>query len=191
MRLILASQSPRRQQLMQEAGYDFEVIVASDSAENGLCSGESAREMVARFGRQKAEDVATRIDRGIVIGCDTVAEIHGQILGKPRDVDHAEQMLRQLRGREHFVHSGLCVLRKIDQQTVDKKLVKVATTSLFMKDISEREINDYLDTDLWIGKAGGFGLQDRTGWLEVREGSESNVVGLPMELLKRLLAEIM
>jgi len=190
MHLILASQSPRRQQLMREAGYDFEVMVASDSAEDGLCSGESAQDMVARFGRQKAEDVAGRIDTGkdeIVIGCDTVAEIHGQILGKPRDVDHAEQMLKQLRGREHSVHSGLCVLRKSD----GKKLVAVATTSLWMKDISDAEIEEYLDTDLWIGKAGGFGLQDRTGWLEVRSGSESNVVGLPMELLKRLLAEIM
>ena len=195
MRLILASQSPRRQQLMQEAGYDFEVMVASDSAEDGLCSGESARDMVARFGKQKAGDVAARIETGVVIGCDTVAEIHGQILGKPRDVDHAEQMLKQLRGREHFVHSGLCVLRKsdekADQKTTGKMLVEVATTSLWMKDISDAEIEEYLDTDLWIGKAGGFGLQDRTGWLEVRNGSESNVVGLPMELLKRLLAEIM
>lgn len=187
MRLILASQSPRRRELLAEAGYEFEIIPASDSAEDGLCSGESARDMVARFGRQKAEDVAQHIDEGIVIGCDTVAEIHGQILGKPRDVDHAEQMLKQLRGREHYVHSGLCVLRKPD----GLKRVSVATTSLYMKNISDDEIAEYLDTDLWIGKAGAFGLQDRTGWIEVRSGSESNVVGLPMELLRSELAEIM
>ena len=90
MRLILASQSPRRRQLMEEAGYEFGIVVADESAENGLCSGESARDMVARFGRQKAEDVAARVGEGIVIGCDTVAELHGQILGKPRDVDHAQ-----------------------------------------------------------------------------------------------------
>ena len=187
MRLILASQSPRRRQLMEEAGYEFEVIVASDSAEDGLCSGESAREMVARFGRQKAEDVARRVDEGIVIGCDTVAEVDGQILGKPRDEEHAEQMLKQLRGRQHHVHSGLCVIRKPD----GLQRVSVATTSLYMKKISDEEIAEYLATDLWIGKAGGFGLQDRTGWLETCSGSESNVVGLPMELLRLLLAEMM
>ncbi len=187
MRLILASQSPRRRQLMEEAGYSFEVIAADDAAEDGLCSGESPRQMVARYGKQKAENVAARISEGIVIGCDTVAEIDGAFLGKPRDVDHAEQMLMRLRGRDHFVHSGLCVLRKPNGPT----FVEVATTRLTMKDLSDQEIDEYLETGLWVGKAGGFGLQDRTGWLQVQEGSESNVVGLPMELLKRLLQEIM
>lgn len=66
----------------------------------------------------------------------------------------------------------------------------VATTTLLMKGISDQEIAEYIETDLWIGKAGGFGLQDRTGWLDIKEGSESNVVGLPMELLKQMLTEI-
>ena len=188
-RLILASQSPRRRQLLTEAGYDFEIIVPSDSAESGRCSGETARDLVARYGKQKAEDVAAKIDAGtdtIVIGCDTVAEIQGQILGKPRNEEHAIEMLRMLRGREHFVHSGLALIRCSDGQSH----VAVETTTLLMKDISDQEIEDYIASDLWIGKAGGFGLQDRTGWLDIQEGSESNVVGLPMELLKRMLAEI-
>ena len=186
MRLILASQSTRRRQLLAAGGYEFEVILPAESAESGMCSGESAREMVVRLGRQKAEDVAVRVDEGIVIGCDTVAEYRGQILGKPRDEDHAGEMLRLLRGTEHFVHSGLCVWRRPDD------LVKCAsdTTTLYMHEISDAELAEYLAGDQWIGKAGAFGLQDRTGWMEIREGSESNVVGLPMELLKRTLTEI-
>ena len=186
MRLILASQSPRRRSLLEEAGYAFEVITPSDSAEGGMCSGETAAAMVARFGRQKAEDVAQNIQEGIVIGCDTVAECQGQILGKPRDQDHAEQMLRLLRGKEHFVHSGLCIWKRPGDQFD----VSVDTTKLFMQDISDEQLQEYLEGDQWIGKAGAFGYQDRTGWLEIVEGSESNVVGLPMELLKRMLAAI-
>ena len=97
MRLILASQSPRRRQILTEAGYEFSVIPPDDSAESGICSGETAKEMVARLGQQKAANVAANIDEGIVLGCDTLAECCGQILGKPRDQDHAEQMLRLLR----------------------------------------------------------------------------------------------
>ena len=186
MRLILASQSPRRRQLLEEASYDFEIIVPDEGAESGMCSGESAKQMAERFGRQKAASVAEKLNEGIVIGCDTVAECMGQILGKPRDQEHAEQMLRLLRGREHFVHSGLCVWRRPDD------VVRSAsdTTKLFMKDIPDEQLAEYLDGDQWIGKAGAFGLQDRTGWMEIIEGSESNVVGLPMELLKRMFAEI-
>lgn len=160
----------------------------SDSAESGRCSGETARDLVSRYGNQKAEDVAKQITtgEGIVIGCDTVAEIQGQILGKPRDEAHATEMLRMLRGREHYVHSGLCLISLATRRTV----VEVESTTLLMKQISDQEIAEYIESDLWIGKAGGFGLQDRTGWLEIKEGSESNVVGLPMELLKRMLAGI-
>ena len=186
MRLILASQSPRRRQLLTEAGYEFSVIPPDDSAESGICSGETAKEMVARLGQQKAANVAANIDEGVVLGCDTLAECCGQILGKPRDQDHAEQMLRLLRGREHYVHSGICLWRRPD----DRVLVATDTTTLFMNEISDQELQEYLAGDLWIGKAGAFGLQDRTGWMEIRSGSESNVVGLPMELLKRMLQAI-
>jgi septum formation protein len=186
MRLILASQSPRRRQLLLEANYEFEVILPSESAESGARIGEPAAEVVARFAKQKAEYVAGRIESGIVIGCDTVADCDGQILGKPRDRNHAEQMLRLLRGREHYVHSGLCLWQRPDD-VVD---VSVDTTRLLMSDITDEELLEYLDGDQWIGKAGAFGYQDRTGWLEIEQGSESNVVGLPMELLKRMLAAI-
>jgi septum formation protein len=184
--LILASQSPRRRELLAEAGYPFQVIPPSDSAECGLCSGESPPELVARLAYQKAKDVAQRVGTGIVVGCDTVAECRGQILGKPVDRDHARQMLELLRGRDHAVYSGLCVWHRPG----DRVRVEVELTRLRMDPISDAQIEEYLDSQQWEGKAGAFGYQDRLGWVHIVEGSESNVVGLPMERLAKMLKEI-
>jgi septum formation protein len=185
-RLILASGSPRRRELLTEAGYQFEVVPPSDGAECGLCSGESPPEFVARLGYQKAKDVAPRIGSGVIVACDTVAECAGQILGKPADDRHARQMLELLSGREHRVYSGLCVW----QLPEGEPIVRVARTTLVMDRLSLAELDDYLASGKWEGKAGAFGYQDRLGWVHVIEGSESNVVGLPMELLGEMLAEV-
>lgn len=185
-KLILASRSPRRRELLAEAGYLFEVFAPSDRAECGVCSGENPYQMVARLARQKAADVASQIASGLILGCDTVAECNGQILGKPADERHARRMLEALRGREHRVLSGLCLWNKPFREPV----VRVATTRLRMDPLSDEAINDYLASGQWEGKAGAFGYQDRLGWVHVIEGSESNVVGLPMELLAELIAEV-
>lgn len=189
--LILASKSPRRRELLQAAGYQFTVLPASDSAECGVCSGESPAELVARLARQKAEDVIATLRSGphafpqdaIVVGCDTVAECQGQVLGKPADETHARRMLETLRGREHWVLSGLCLWR-LDRARPE---VRVDVTRLRMDPLDDAAIEDYLMTGQWEGKAGAFGYQDRMGWVHVIEGSESNVVGLPMELLAKML----
>lgn len=185
-RFILASQSPRRRLLMEEAGYEFDIIPPGDHVECGVCSGESPPELVARLAYQKAADVARQIDNAIVIGCDTVAECLGQVLGKPHNELHARQMLHTLRGREHRVLSGLCLW---DRPT-DRVRVEVATTRLRMLPIADAKIEAYLATGDWEGKAGAFGYQDGVPWIEILEGSESNVVGLPMELLARMLSEL-
>ncbi len=185
-RLILASRSPRRRELLAAAGYRFEVLPASESAECGICSRETPPELVARLARQKAADVAPAVAEGVVLGCDTVAECGGRILGKPTDVAHAREMLELLRGREHRVYSGVCLWRRPD----DRTLVRVDTTVLEMDRIDDADIEEYLRSGLWEGKAGAFGYQDRRGWLHIRSGSESNVVGLPMEMLEAMLAEL-
>lgn len=182
--LILASQSPRRRQLMEEAGYDFTVMVPSQEAECGVCSGEAPAGLVAHLAYRKAADVAARVQRGTIIGCDTVAECLGQVLGKPCDEEHARQMLQLLRGREHRVLSGLCVWSRPE----DCASVEVDVTRLRMAAISDAELEAYLRTEAWVGKAGAFGYQDGVPWIEVLQGSESNVVGLPLELLARMLA---
>jgi septum formation protein len=182
--LILASGSPRRAQLLASAGYSFSVEVAGEEAECGMCSRETAPELVARYAYRKAADVVSRFQTGLVLAADTVASCLGQILGKPRDVEHAETMLRMLSGRKHDVYTGVCLW----SASLNRCLVEVVRTELEMAELSEEMLESYLDSMLWEGKAGAFGYQDGNDWLKViNGGSESNVVGLPMERLAELL----
>jgi len=182
-KLILASRSPRRRELLTEAGYVFEIVAPDEAAECGVCSRETPETLVARLARQKAADVVSRVSAGLIIACDTVAECDGHILGKPANEDNARQMLELLSGREHRVFSGLCLW----QVPAGRPQVRVAITRLRMDRLSNAELDDYLLSGLWEGKAGAFGYQDRLGWVHVIEGSESNVVGMPMELLAEML----
>ncbi|MBS0209421.1 MAG: septum formation protein Maf [Planctomycetes bacterium] len=184
--IILASSSPRRRGLLTENGYRFRVVEPDPSAEDNPRPHEAAAEMVARLALQKGTDVARRVERGIVVACDTAVECGGQILNKPDDVRHAEQMLRWLSGREHYVYSGLCVWAR----PAGKPIVRVDKTTLKMATLTDDTIREYLASGLWEGKAGAFGFQDRQGWLTIIAGSESNVVGLPLELLDLMLDEI-
>jgi septum formation protein len=185
-RLILASGSPRRRELLSEAGYTFDVLPPSDAAECGVCSGEGPAEMVIRLARQKAADVAPHVATGVILACDTVAECGGQILGKPADEQQARQMLQLLRGREHRVYSGLCLWRR----PAGEPLTQVAITTLRMDPLADGALEEYLASGQWEGKAGAFGYQDRLGWVHVIAGSESNVVGLPLELLAETLSRV-
>jgi septum formation protein len=193
--IVLASRSPRRRELLAEAGYRFEVIAPSESAECGVCSAESPPQLVARLALQKAADVVQQLHRDpgtslpndpVVLGCDTVAECDGQVLGKPVDEDHARRMLQTLSGRWHRVFSGLCLWRL----HAGEPLVRVAVTTLRMDSLTPQQLDEYLASGQWEGKAGAFGYQDRLGWVHVVEGSESNVVGLPLELLAEMLREV-
>ncbi len=155
-----------------------------------MCSGETPGELVARLAKQKAADVIEQLEtaedgagEALVVACDTVAECVGQILGKPANREHARQMLGLLSGREHRVWSGLC----LQDAPGGAPRLGVALTTLRMESLAEDAIEQYLDSGLWEGKAGAFGYQDRTGWLHIVEGSESNVIGLPMELLAEML----
>jgi len=159
-------------------------VPPSHHAENAPRLGEPPAELVARLATQKAADVAPKINHGLVIGCDTIAECDGHLLGKPRDMAHARRMLLLLRGRQHRVLSGLCLW----QRPTDQKQTGVAVTHLVMENLSDAQLEEYLRSGAWQGKAGAFGYQDRIAWLRIVEGSESNVVGLPLELLEKMLA---
>ncbi len=187
MRIVLASQSPRRHELLTAAGYHFETLLPSETAECGICSRESTPELVARLAYQKAMDVSPRVQgAAVVVACDTVADIMGRVLGKPEDRRHAEEMLRLLSGRRHAVYSGLCTLRVPGGEP----LVKVAKSELLMAELSEAQIAEYLDGEQWVGKSGAFGYQDGHPWLQLISGTADNVVGLPIDLLKEMLAEV-
>ncbi len=186
--LILASGSPQRRRLLSEAGYTFEVSKPDESAECGVCSTGGPAALVAELALRKAADVAPRFadQNTVLLACDTVAECRGVILGKPKNEDHARQMLSALRGTVHRVFSGVCVW-PCDRP--DEAASRVAISELQMAELSDDAIEDYLETGLWRGKAGSFGLQDRPDWLKVVSGSESNVIGLPMDEVAELLGQ--
>ncbi len=183
--LVLASGSPRRQELMQAAGYDFRVALPDDDAEDAPRLGESAAQVVSRLAVQKAANVASRGEPSLIIAADTLGVVDQELLGKPIDRDDAARMLRLLRGREHTVVTGLCLW----DVPANRFLVEAVQTALRMQPLDDRLIDAYLDSGRWQGKAGGFGYQDGNDWLDIVSGSQSNVVGLPMERLAELLSE--
>jgi len=122
----------------------------------------------------------------MILAADTVASCAGRILGKPADGSHAETMLRFLSGRRHDVYTGVCLW----SVPASKCLVEVVRTELLMSELTEEMLTEYLESGLWEGKAGSFGYQDGNDWIAVENGgSESNVVGLPMERLAELLEQ--
>lgn len=181
--ILLASSSPRRRELLEHFGYHFTVVEPDPTAECGVCSRETPPELVARLAYQKAANIIEKIDHGLVLACDTVAECVGIVLGKPEHREHARQMLHRLRNRQHSVYSGICLWEKSTAQ----RSVRVDVSHLVMDNISDDEIEAYLDTDLWVGKAGAFGFQDGPEWIHLVHGSVTNVVGLPMETLESML----
>ena len=184
--LILASQSPRRKSLLESAGYDFIVDAPDDSVERGICSSCSPEELVVESAFLKAAAIAIRHDAGIVLAADTFAVCGSETLGKPRDRDHAELMLRTMSGKEHRVLTGVC-LRIVGSSKIKTYLEQ---TTLVMSNLDEEKLQDYLDSDGWIGKAGAFGYQDGLDWVRIKEGLESTVVGLPVEKLPKWFEEL-
>ncbi len=184
--LILGSQSSRRQELLRDAGYEFEVMIPDPSVEGGLCSGCSPSEMVVQWAVNKANDIAKQIQSnkssfktGTILTADTIAEVDGQILGKPRDEYDAERMLRLLSGREHRCLTGICVWDVATREFIQD----IAIARLRMDLLSDTDLQDYLDSDQWAGKSGAFGFQDGPDWLHLSEGLATTVVGLPIELV--------
>jgi len=186
LQMILASRSPRRAELLTKANCRFIVQPANDSVEPGLCSNCSPEQFVADLALMKAQDVSRRATSALVIGADTVAEIDGRIVGKPVDEEHARQILTLLSGRLHRVLTGISICRT----DLPACVTRVEQTRLKMAPLSPQQIDDYLETGLWIGKAGAFGYQDGPDWLHVIEGLESNVVGLPVERIPEMLHEL-
>jgi len=184
-RLILASASPRRRDLLAEVGLRFEVIPSSveEEHQDGLSPLEVARTLAG----EKAADVASRFTSGIVIGADTIVVLDGEILGKPKDPEDAFQMLRRLSGRSHEVITALVLI----EAESGKMMTGQETTRVFFKEMTDREISAYISTGEPMDKAGAYGIQGK-GMLLVRriQGCYTNVVGLPMMKLTEMLSEM-
>ena len=188
MTLVLASRSPRRSDILREMGYTF-VVDSADVDETPLAH-ESPRDHVLRLATAKCLRVASRHGRNVVVlAADTTVEIDGDILGTPRDTDHAREMLRRLSGRTHQVHTAVCVARGTHETTVNSTHdVALDTASVTMHPIAPDALERYLATGESLDKAGAYALQGEAG-VFVRElrGERSTVVGLPMPLVRHLL----
>ena len=185
--LILASASPRRRQLLVEAGYRFDVVPSSVDESAYAASGTAAADYARQLALAKARDVAGRFPQHWVIGADTVVECDGRIIGKPADAGEAERIVRLLFSKPHRVVTGLAIVRRADGfERVDSD-----TTIVVPRPMTEEQIAQHIRCGTWEGKAGAYAIQENgDAFVERLEGSFTNVVGLPMELLRRMLAEI-
>ena len=180
-RFILASASPRRRELLERAGYTFEILVSD--VDESLPAGITPEEAVRLNAARKAQAVAANRPGAVVLGCDTVVAIDGAILGKPQDEGEAKQMLRHLSGNTHTVYSGVCITDGT------KETVFAVATDVTFYALSDRTIDAYVATGEPMDKAGAYGIQG-LGCGLVREisGDYSNVVGLPLSESARALA---
>ncbi len=179
--MILASQSPRRRELLSYITEDFTVMPAK--GEEKISEGASPEETVKALSRQKAEEIHSEHKGEIIVAADTVVAIDGEILGKPRDKEHAAEMLRKLSGRVHSVFTGVCVIFEDGSAANFAEETKVEFYPL-----SDKEIADYIATGDPMDKAGAYGIQER-GAANVKGivGDFYNVMGLPVGRLARLL----
>jgi septum formation protein len=181
-RLILASASPRRRELLAELGVPFEVVVA-DITEHEEASTDP-RVMVAHNAALKADWVAERRPEAIVLGADTTVFVDNHALNKPRDPAEARSMLRRLSGRTHTVFTGLAIRRRRDDLRIDEGVASEVT----FKPLNDAVIEDYLSRVHTLDKAGGYGIQEHSDLLVAGyRGSLTNIIGLPLETTKQLL----
>ena len=198
MRLVLASASPRRSELLRAAGYTFDTLVVD--VDERVHAGESPEAYVGRLAREKSAAAMQRFveraltcggpDRAalhdvVVLGADTTVVVDGEILGKPLDDRDSEQMLRKLSGRRHEVLTGVSL------RTSSAELGRVVTTSVYMKPLAAEDIKWYVASGEGRDKAGGYAVQGLASRFIPRiDGSYANVVGLPVDAVAELLREL-
>jgi septum formation protein len=201
--LVLASASPRRQDLLRNAGISFAVQPA-DVNETPL-KGEAPRECAERLAREKALAVWRNRQHDAVLGADTIVVVDETIMGKPVDAEDAARMLRMLSAREHRVITGVCLIKPVpstpypvpsrtsstpDENRNENLRVGSETTLVTMSEISDKEILDYVATGEPMDKAGAYAIQGiGSRWIPRIEGDYSNVVGLPVALVYRMLRD--
>ena len=181
-RLILASASPRRRELLTQAGFSFTVYPAD--VDESVRRGEGPTAYVTRLAREKAQVVFDAIGdaEAVVLGADTTVVLDGEILGKPVDKADAVRMLRGLSGRTHRVITGLAVV------TARGTEAGAEVTEVWFRELSDAEIVAYVETGEPMDKAGAYGIQGRAGkWIPRIEGCYFNVVGLPLARVSAML----
>jgi len=182
MAIILASASPRRQELLRNAGISF--LVHPTNIPELQKQGERPRDFAERMAREKALTAELNSPQDVVLAADTIVVVDGQVLGKPENPADASHMLHLLSGRTHEVITGVC-LRGCDFQDVRSEL-----TTVQFSELTEREISEYVASGEPMDKAGAYGIQGLASkWIPNIEGDYFNVVGLPVSLVWRMLRE--
>ena len=186
MRFILASASPRRKELVKEFVEETEIIPAQ--GEETAVAGTS-RKLVEALSKQKADEVFSLVndEEAIVLGADTVVAYGKKVLGKPKNEEDAFAMLKMLSGRSHFVYTGVCFI--YFSKGEKKYINRSAKTRVKFNKLSDEWITEYIKSGSPMDKAGAYGIQDG-GLVQKIRGSFTNVVGLPVELCKKLYAKI-
>ena len=181
-RLILASGSPRRRELLSQMGYTFEIIVPDVDED---VSGH-ARDVVGILSRRKAQAVADTQDSGIIIASDTLVSLGGAALGKPHDAADAHRMLRMLSGQTHEVFTGVTIIDAASK----KQQTQVVRTGVIFRELSDEEIDAYIATGEPMDKAGAYAIQGGAhGFVEGFEGSYENVIGFPVDEIREMLKD--
>lgn len=183
-RLILASASPRRRELLHAAGYAFDVHPA-DVDESDYPPGTLPAELARLLSRRKAQALVARFPRRLILAADTVVAFGDEPLGKPHNIEHARRMLNLLQGSTHLVITGITLARGQPALELSDRVI----SSVHMRSMSDDEIDRYIASNQWQDKAGGYGLQDQgtDPFVTRTDGSASNIVGLPMERVTQLL----
>ena len=185
--IVLASSSPRRKQLLAEAGYEFTVFPPEIDESKFPSERYKACEYAERLALAKAKNVAARLGDCLVIGADTVVDFKGQTIGKPADAKEAERITRKLFSSPHKVITAVAIVRLGDNTEV----VESEATTVYPKKMTAEQIGEHIKSKSWQGKAGAYAIQeDGDEFVERIEGSLTNVMGMPMELLQRLLEGI-
>jgi septum formation protein len=184
VRLVLASASPRRASLLREKGYVFDVITPPLEEPDHLAEKATPTERAEALSYFKARSVATLVRHGTVLSGDTIVSLGDDIFGKPVDRDDARRILGSLSGTTHEVITAVTLL----DTASGGRVIRHDSTAVTMKAIAEADLEAYLDTGAWEGKAGAYGIQDRgDAFVTSIVGSFTNVVGLPMELVAEML----
>jgi septum formation protein len=182
MPIVLASASPRRQELLKNAGISF-VVRPANIVEVQL-AGEGAAFFAERMARDKARAIRVSAPESVVLGADTIVVARDQVLGKPADAADAVRMLRLLSNRQHFVITGVCLIG------ADYEDIRSEKTAVHFSALTDAEIRDYVATGEPMDKAGAYAIQGRASrWISKIEGDYDNVVGLPVDLVWRMLRE--
>ncbi len=185
-RLILASASPRRAALLRERGYVFTVVPPPLHEPADLGIGVTPAQRAEALSFFKARSAAPLVEHGWILAGDTIAVVGEEVLGKPADRAEAGNILRALSGTTHQVITGVTLL---DAES-GARVIRHDSTAVTMRPLTTQDIERYLDTGAWEGKAGAYGIQDHgDAFVERICGSFTNVVGLPMELVSDMLAE--